>query len=485
MSIIPEIERQLRDAAERMAQSRVSRALHRSRGWGGRFLTRPLIVGLAIVSGATGVALAARALVGVGTPAPREFPNLRVRTTGTRLLSLRVPDPAGGPPWGVRLIFASGDRHGPDGHFRGASVNKDVGHWGCVQIGRVVDGKLGVLGQDGAFHDDGLFHELPVQPESCGSLDRAGRLTGFTGVSNIEAASGYLGLEGCVIGVTRREWAAVVPALRHQLADARAKGDRVAVAKALKSLAIYRRTTARVKREPTCPLRDMRHIAFGIAGPHARSVTVTGPGINETVALSPADEGAYLVVQDEPMVQQTILALKTENLTFQALTLHETVHYEGEGSCRASSPPACLAPLGSVHAGPRPPSPIHARESDEPPAGTAPATPNPVIVTPAVGGPRTIFRLSFRGLLDGGGLSYAIKAGASPRCQQEAELAVGDAVAINVVVSGHGEIVTKTLTPPRHGFCPGDYRVQLSYSNPESGSPEHQPFATADFVVAR
>ena len=68
---------------------------------------------------------------------------------------------------------------------------------------------------------------------------------------------------------------------------------------------------------------------------------------------------------------------------------------------------------------------------------------------------------------------------------KEAELAVEDAVAINVVVSGHGEIVTKTLTPPRHGFCPGDYRVQTSYSNPESGSPEHQPFATAYFVVAR
>ena len=56
------------------------------------------MVGLALVSGATGVALAARALVGVGTPAPREYPNLSVKIlpTGTRLLSLRVPDPPAG-----------------------------------------------------------------------------------------------------------------------------------------------------------------------------------------------------------------------------------------------------------------------------------------------------------------------------------------------------------------------------------------------------
>ena len=42
-----------------------------------------------------------------------------------------------------------------------------------MQVGRVVDGRLGILGQDGAFHNDGLFHELPVQPEACGSLDHS------------------------------------------------------------------------------------------------------------------------------------------------------------------------------------------------------------------------------------------------------------------------------------------------------------------------
>jgi hypothetical protein len=59
------------------------------------------------------------------------------------LLDLRVPDPAGGPPWGMRTVRTT----------RGL---------GCVQVGRVVDDKLGVLGRNGAFGDDGRFHELPA-----------------------------------------------------------------------------------------------------------------------------------------------------------------------------------------------------------------------------------------------------------------------------------------------------------------------------------
>lgn len=70
--------------------------------------------------------------VGEGVPAPR----------AAKLLSLRVADPAGGPPWGVRLV---------------STTRGEV----CVQIGRVQDGRLGVLGVDGAFKDDGAFHPIP------------------------------------------------------------------------------------------------------------------------------------------------------------------------------------------------------------------------------------------------------------------------------------------------------------------------------------
>jgi hypothetical protein len=61
--------------------------------------------------------------------------------TSVRLLALRVPDPRGGPPWGMRLVTTT---HGLL----------------CAQVGRVMHGELGQLGLDGAFHNDGRFHVL-------------------------------------------------------------------------------------------------------------------------------------------------------------------------------------------------------------------------------------------------------------------------------------------------------------------------------------
>jgi hypothetical protein len=62
---------------------------------------------------------------------------------GARLLPLRAADPAGGLPWGMRIIHTT----------RGLI---------CVQIGRVYRDQLGQLGVDGAFRDDGRFHPLPT-----------------------------------------------------------------------------------------------------------------------------------------------------------------------------------------------------------------------------------------------------------------------------------------------------------------------------------
>ena len=59
------------------------------------------------------------------------------------MLPIAAPDPAGGPDWGMRVLSTT----------RGE---------GCLQLGRIVDGKLGALGQDDAFANDGRFHELPV-----------------------------------------------------------------------------------------------------------------------------------------------------------------------------------------------------------------------------------------------------------------------------------------------------------------------------------
>lgn len=73
-----------------------------------------------------------------------------------RLTSLRVPDPDGGPPWGLRTL-------------------KTTRELACVQVRRVVDERLGLLGQDGAFGDDGRFHPLPASVlGQCALLDARG-----------------------------------------------------------------------------------------------------------------------------------------------------------------------------------------------------------------------------------------------------------------------------------------------------------------------
>jgi len=479
VSIIPEFERQLRDAAERRTHSPSARLR-------GRLLARPVIVAMAVVVGGTGAALAAKALVEVGAPAPRDYPNFgeKILSTGTRLLSLRVPDPAGGPPWGMRLIYTTADRQDP-------VRNHKTARWGCVQIGRVVDGKLGILGQDGAFHNDGLFHELPVQPEACGSLNHSGQLIGLTGGASI-TASAYRGLEGCLTSSARRQEQMALPSIERQLGVARAEKDLHAIRAALEGLATYRKIAPKLNADANCLESDLRHVAYGVAGPDARSVTVTGEGHRQTISLTPRDDGAYLIVRPVSRLEQVHSALRAEDLALQAQALHRTVHYENGRSCPEESTPSCLAPLGSIRYGRAlhaPAAGTHA--TPEPAAPTAlsrraernPATPNPVTVTPRAGGPHTAFKLTFRALLNGGGYSYQVEAEGGPGCQRAAERAGGgDGVAIGGIPIVRGQTVTKTFNPPPSGLCQVHYRVYVAYDSAESQL-QNFPFATVRFVV--
>jgi hypothetical protein len=170
---------------------------------------------------------------GVGIPVPGS----RSRQRSASLLPISVPDPGGGLPWGMRIVTTT----------RGLV---------CVQIGRLLDGHLGVLGQDGAFANDGLFHELPP-----GALDQST----CTGPENIAlyAAPG-LPAAGALPGVVRSCSGTGSP--RTEPAESVA-----------------------------CPARDERLIAFGLLGPHAVDVsykTASGP---RTVATS-GSHGAYLIV---------------------------------------------------------------------------------------------------------------------------------------------------------------------------------------------
>ncbi|MGH2854576.1 MAG: hypothetical protein ACRDLF_10370 [Solirubrobacteraceae bacterium] len=107
------------------------------------------LVALALVFATTAITLAATGVILTGSPVR---PVTRPIATageglpvegGARLLPLRVPDPAGGLPWGMRVVHTT----------RGLI---------CVQLGRVDNGQLGELGIDGAFRDDGRFHPLPA-----------------------------------------------------------------------------------------------------------------------------------------------------------------------------------------------------------------------------------------------------------------------------------------------------------------------------------
>jgi hypothetical protein len=126
--------------------------------------SRPLAVVLAALVVATPAVAAATNWFGIGAPnrIPKQSPTQdagRAFASTSELLSLRVQDPQGGPPWGMRIVRTT----------RGAT---------CVQIGRVEDRQLGSLGIDGAWKNDHLFHPFPKTAEGngfeCGTTDGAG-----------------------------------------------------------------------------------------------------------------------------------------------------------------------------------------------------------------------------------------------------------------------------------------------------------------------
>jgi hypothetical protein len=151
-----------------------------------------------------------------------------VAARGTRLLPMRVADPAGGLPWGMRLVHTTRDLV-------------------CVQVGRIDGSRLGVLGQDGAFDDDGRFH--PVAPDV------------------VEYHRSTTEISSCLTPGQTTSLEADIP--------------QNGVFGARNSRAI--------------PNSDRRWISYGLLGPRAISVSYTTEGREHTVPVSPGS-GAYLVV---------------------------------------------------------------------------------------------------------------------------------------------------------------------------------------------
>lgn len=158
--------------------------------------------------------------------------------SSVRLIALSAPDPVGGLPWGLRIIHTTRDL-------------------GCLQFGRLSGGQLSVVGQDGAFRDDGRLHRLPTdvfEPEGCTSLDAHGRT--FIAAGRVAVpASGYApGCNG-------------------------PEGN----------------NGAQPARHRPCPAADERALFYGALGPQAKSITYTlGGQTVRTPTVGP--DGAYLIV---------------------------------------------------------------------------------------------------------------------------------------------------------------------------------------------
>jgi hypothetical protein len=204
-------------------------------------------------------ALAASGLIGGGEPLkpPRgtsrdPHSGLGVSRAGSaQVLPVAAADPAGDPPWGLRYVTTS----------RGL---------GCLQAGRLVDGKIGVIGQDGAFRNDGRFHALTsnylggvAAPFACGSLDTRGHAFASVAMNGVPA-SGLLQPSATQPGC-----------LAHH--------DHGPIGK-------------RKNQPPICPRKDWRLVYFGLAGPQAKSVTYRGTGGRLRTVSTVGEHGAYLIV---------------------------------------------------------------------------------------------------------------------------------------------------------------------------------------------
>ncbi len=221
---------------EGTVSARSARAFSRPRRRLAALNLRVAIALVVLLATAAAVALADGLLSGAPVtppfaPRPRQGDGVPIGASA-QLLALSVADPAGGPPWGLRVVSTT----------RGA---------GCLQYGRLYGGQLGVLGQDGAFGDDHRFHAFSLQDavagfEGCASLDADGRL--FEAVqSQLVPASAYP--------------AACMPRAEYE-AGARDPGD--------PGLGL-------------CPRADERVLFYGALGPDVRSISYSLSTRSETV----------------------------------------------------------------------------------------------------------------------------------------------------------------------------------------------------------
>lgn len=245
MTHLPEVERALLAAARRADQRESVDRSPASRRRG-----RLLLVSGALVLAVAGGAVAADGLLTGGDPVPKDTHPSSLGTIAAgsdRVLRLRAADPDGGPAWAMRAYRTS---------------NAPLV---CLQVARAQDGRLGVIGRDHVFGNDGRFHELPpdaLQGGACGAVDADGQAFLNARIGGV-SASGYTGPVPGAVGGCRR-----------------GNGE----------------TKPGAERVPRCSSQDSRHLFFGLAGAAARSVELRVGDETTTVVPDRGESGAYLLV---------------------------------------------------------------------------------------------------------------------------------------------------------------------------------------------
>ncbi len=241
------LARELLTAAERQESRHGRRPARGGRlAWVSRLRRAPaaaIAAVLVLVGGA--VAIAATGLL-EGAPVKPEVQRSPVRANGLPLaghargLVVRTADPSDGLPWGMRVLRTT----------RGQV---------CVQVGRVEGTRLGELGTDSAFGDDGRFHALAADVLPPGYGGSSGQVECVPSGVTLVAEDAYADRNA-------------VRLLPEEFPD-RPGGPHV-----------------------TPPTADLRTLAYGLLGPHAVSVTFRTPRGLRTMAVHPHD-GSFLIVQ--------------------------------------------------------------------------------------------------------------------------------------------------------------------------------------------
>lgn len=415
MSLLPDLENELHRAAARP----------RRRFWP---VTRggiALVVGFVVVGGAA--TAAGLSLVGADPDAAEHFEQgIPTAITGKpvrdgTLMPVRTDDPDGGPPWGIRVTTTS----------RGAA---------CIQVGRVVDDQLVVLGRDGAFANDGRAHVVPAGRDICVPTAADGtpilRSRGATLTSS--------GLSRCNLRVSRTEYEQ-----ERRAAVARLNGLTPGPAKR------YRPATDASWagfEAAMCPEGAQRAIRWGFLGSRASAVSLgAADGSRTHQPLAPGGFGAYLFVQrlgDDRAA------------SFEAMQRPATVQATfGTGRALAITGPDRVRTIPGVNV-PRP-------DRERGPVETT-------VVVPHV--PTDPVRVRFRAPVDALRYPTAFKAyvedvktddRAANDCRNAQRTASEEPSMPVTPPIRKGERATLVVTPPRRfkgkkaAWCPGPHRLRL------------------------